>query len=180
MSKEHYILLKNIRDGDIHSFEKIYAEFYENLCRYLLNYTTDRGEIEDAVQDSFLYLWEKRRKIEIKTSLKSYLYRVAYNRLVDKFRNVKKRESVLDDYYHNAVMEVMESESEYKSQRIKKLEECIALLPERCREVFVACKISDMKYIQVAQKLNLSLKTVEGHITNGFKLVRKCLNNEVS
>ncbi|RAV29384.1 RNA polymerase sigma factor [Sinomicrobium soli] len=177
MYKEHHILLKNIRDGDIHSFEKIYAEFYESLCRYLLNYTTDRKEIEDAVQDSFLYLWEKRRKIEIKTSLKNYLYRTAYNRLADKFRKGKRQESMLDFYYHTAVMEVTETDPEYKSQRIKKLEECISGLPERCRRIFVACKISGLKYGQVAQEFNLSLKTVEGHITNGFKLIRACMND---
>ena len=168
--------INSSKKDNLHVFEKLYANNYENLCVYLLNYTNDKDKIEDIVQETFLNLWSKRNKIMIKDSIESYLYRSAYNKLMDTFRKKKKIENMLDSYYYTALIRAIKLDDDKKNERIKKLNKCINKLPKRCKEVFTENKISGKKHQQVATDLNISLKTVEGHITNAFKQIKKCMS----
>lgn len=141
-----------------------------------MSYTTDKGKIEDTVQDVFIKLWDRRTDLDIKSSLKSYLYRAAYNGLMDKYRKQKRNDDMLSSYYHTAVMRAIETDPTVKAERLQKIKECIQLLPNKCQEVFVASKISGLKRDQISEKLNISLKTVEGHITKAYALIKDCLN----
>lgn len=176
MKIEYNLLLQKIKKGDINAFEKLYAKNYESLCNFLLNYTHNKVIAEDAVQDTFLTLWEKRKELQINTSLKSYLYRLAYNKLMDKHRGNKRKENMLSSYYHTALIQALELDNSSKENRLKKLNNCIEELPTKCKQVFISCKINGLKRKQVADNLNVSTKTIEGHITNAFRLLRKCIN----
>ncbi len=179
--KDLNILLKALKNGDVSAFERIYANHYEKLCYYLLNYTSNKAKIEDVVQDTFMGLWSKRKDITITTSLKSYLYRTAYNKLIDTYRKGKKKDEMLSAYYHTAVMRAVNLDNDLKNERLKKLEACIDDLPTKCKTVFMANKISGKKYSQVAEDLDISIKTVEGHISKAYRLIKNCMNiNKVS
>lgn len=151
--------------------------YYEKLCVYLSNYTTDKKIIEDVVQDTFVTIWKKRHEIEITNSVKSYLYRAVYNKLIDGFRKTKKVDTMLSEYYHTALIRASNSDTDYQTDRLLKLDVCIDKLPLRCKNVFIANKISGKKYQEVAFDLDISLKTVEGHITRAFKLIKQCMDN---
>lgn len=169
------LIIKALKKGDIKAFEKIYTLYYEKLCQYLLNYTRDRAKIEDAVQDTFITLWKKRKTLNIKTSPESYLFRTAYNTLMDRFRKKSQKETFLLDYYHTALMRAENETEDYKRTQRQKLKQCIATLPERSRDIFQACKLSKQTNQDVAENFAISLKTVEGHITKAFKLIKKCV-----
>lgn len=173
---EFNILLKALKDGDDHAFEKIYASHYKLLCFYLLNYTSDKAKIEDAVQDTFITLWSKRKEINITTSLKNYLIRTAHNKLTDTYRETKKKDEILASYYQTALIQAVNLGNEEKNERLLKLDNCIEKLPKKCKSVFKENKIAGIKYSQVAVNMKISVKTVEGHITNAFKLIRNCMN----
>lgn len=66
--------LKAIKEGYTKSFELLFRKYYQGLCNYCMGILGDAEKTEDVVQDAFVYLWENRRRINIKTSLKSYLY----------------------------------------------------------------------------------------------------------
>lgn len=170
---EKYII--GLGGSNPNTFHKLYADYYEDICAYLLKYTTDKSKVEDAVQEAFVILWEKRKKITIKTSLKSYLYKLAYNKLMDSFRTQQKTNLFLSEYYHTVIQQVINNGEEEKLSKLQKLKSCLESLPKRCMEIFTANKISGMSYHQVAFEYKISIKTVEGHITSGYKLLRKCM-----
>jgi len=178
-TKENLIgILEALKNGDLEVFDKLYEDYYEKLCVYAFQYTPDRALVEDIVQDAFIQLWSARKKIIIRTSLKSYLYKVVYHKLMDAYRIDKRKDKMLLSYYNTAlgsVIDTIEDNYDLKKERLLKLDACIAELPERCRTVFVAKKISGLKNKQVSRELNISVKTVEGHVTRAFKLIRDCM-----
>ena len=157
-----------------HTFESLYTDHYSKLCTYLLNYTYDREKIEDVVQDTFITFWSKRNEIEITTSLKSYLYRCAYNKLIDSLREKNKINNMLESYYHTAVNNAEKIDDYDKSDRLELLESCLEKLPNKCKNIFVSCKLKGKKHQEIAQELDISLKTVEGHINKAYKLLKDC------
>lgn len=142
---------------------------------YLKSYTSDHAKIEDTVQDVFIKLWHKRKRLSVKKSLKSYLYRAAYNTLMDSYRKQQRNDEMLSSYYHTAVMRAIETDTTIKTDKITKMKSCIELLPGKCKQVFVESKISGLKRAQVAENLNITIKTVEGHITKAYALLKMCL-----
>lgn len=127
------------------------------------------------MQDTFLDLWTNRKKITITTSINSYLYGVVYNKIMDFYRNKKRRDESLTLYYNKALNDIEDNSEDYKEQKLKKLELCIEELPKRCKKVFYAKKIVGLKSQQIAEESGISLKTVEGHITKAYKLLKDCM-----
>ncbi|MBD0825454.1 RNA polymerase sigma factor [Aestuariibaculum marinum] len=174
-NKSLNIILKKLKNGDQDIFEKIYLEYHEILCIFLLSYTNDKNLIEDIVHDVFIKLWNKRKTVNITTSIKSYLYRSAYNKFIDTHREQKKQTEMLSSYYYTAVMQAINIDHSKKDDIVNKLDTCIKSLPKKCKNVFIKNKIEGQKYHQISQDLNISLKTVEGHITKAYKLIKGCL-----
>lgn len=170
------MLLQALKKGDIKAYEKVYALYYERLCQYLLSYSRDRSQIEDVVQEVFIGLWKKRHTLDIRSSLGSYLYRMAYNKMMDTYRNKDRKDVFLLDYYNTAILRAEGQEEEYKKLLLKKLKRCIEKLPDRCQEVFVESKLLGHTNQQVADYFKISIKTVEGHISKGYRLLKHCMD----
>jgi len=169
------LIVLALKEGNQKVFEQIYTGYYEELCVYLLGYCQDREIVEDVVQDMFVKFWIKRSRLNIKTSIKGYLYKSSYYMLMNQYRSLKKKNKMLSSYYDTALMRAIEVDSSEQNEHLNKLEICIQKLPKRCREVFYESKISGLKHVLVAEKLNISIKTVEGHITRALGLIRDCL-----
>lgn len=173
---EPNLMLDSLKKGDQRVFEHLYKEYFEKLCIYLLSYSQNKEIVQDVVQDTFVRLWTNREKITISSSIKSYLYKSAYNNFIDNYRETNKRDTMLDSYYQQALTRFIETDEEYKEQRLKKLDECIANLPPKCKEVFTSIKLLGMKYKEVASTLNISLKTIEGHTRKAYVFIKKCMD----
>lgn len=169
------IIISAFKDGDIKAFESIYAEYYKKLCVFLLGYCDDKSIVEDVVQDVFLKLWSNREDFNVKTSISGYLYKASYNTLMSRHRNLNKNNKLLSSYYYTAMIQNTETDSINEDERLKKLDDCINTLPPRCKQVFFENKIVGLKYNQVAKKLNVSLKTVEGHISRALSYLKECM-----
>lgn len=175
VSQEPNLILNSLKNGDQRVFEVLYMDYFEKLCVYLLSYTQNKEIIQDVVQDTFIKLWMNREKLTINSSLKSYLYKSVYNNFIDNYREKKKRDTTLESYYRFAITKFIETDEEYKEQRLNKLNECIAELPPKCKEVFISIKLSGMKYKDVASTLKISLKTVEGHTRKAYAFIKNCM-----
>lgn len=170
------LILKALIKGNKKAFDQLYATYYEPLCRYLLNYTRDYSKIEDVVQETFIRLWNKRKTLTIQTSPKSYLYRTAYNQLMDNFRTKKRRDSFLDDYYHTVLIRIDNNQSDdLKHEQLALLKKCLEELPDRCRMVFMESRFTKKTNQEIANEFGLALKTVEGHISKGYRLLKECM-----
>ena len=174
--KTKNITLLALKRGSKTVYENIYTTHYEELCRYLLSYCDDRKRVEDVVQDVFLKLWVNRKKLTIKSSIRSYLYKACYNQLMEKYRGQKRKDEMLASYYYTAVIRATQIDSSYKNKLLMKLDECIDLLPTRCREVFTERKLLGLNYAQISKNLNITAKTIEGHINRAHSLLKNCMN----
>ena len=168
--------IESFKNGDEHFFEALYITYFEKLCVYSLNYISDKDAIQDLVQDVFIALWTNRKKIVITTSLNSYLYKMVYYKIMDVHRSTKKKNAPLSSFHKDALDFVIESDEDYITERLKKLENCIEELPEKCKKVFIAKKFTNLKIEQITKQLNISKKTIEGHVTKAFKFIRNCMN----
>lgn len=169
-------LLEAIREGDQTAFEMIFKEYYQALCRYANSFLNDREEAEEVVQGSFIGIWEKRSALYITTSLKAYLYQAIRNRCL----NVIKHEKVKQQHAeHQLVMMPNHDEATTNTVLSNELEKKIYLamqaLPEQCRLVFKLSRFEELKYQEIADQLNISVKTVENQIGKALKIMREQL-----
>ncbi|MDO5978365.1 RNA polymerase sigma-70 factor [Flavivirga sp. MEBiC05379] len=171
---------ESLRAGDPVFFEELYSNYFEKLCVYLMSFTSDKNIIHDVVQDSFLYLWANRKKVVITTSMNGYLYRMVYNKLMDSFRKSTKKNDILLSYHKTFLDEVVQVERDVNEERLGKLNQCIEKLPKRCKDVFYQKKIKGIRSKEIASNLDISIKTVEAHMTKAYVLLRGCLKSEKS
>jgi len=157
--------------------EKAFALMYDNYFDYLVKVVyrilLDESQTKDVVQGVFIGIWNKKDSLDISSSLKQYLRRSAINRSLNHIRSTKK---VRDD--HDSVDDVnlsgnddhtLNIEAEELNQQIGA---AIESLPERCRLIFNLSRYEDMSYKQIAENLDISVKTVENQITKALKLMR--------
>jgi len=179
-SEDFSVILKSLKQGNLKSFETIYNKFHDDLCIHALKYTPDRNLIQDIVQDTFLDLWHQRRKLNVKSTLKGYLYRMVYYKLMDAFKNDSKKNNEYLSFYQSSVKDAttpLEGDDDYKNILLAKLDLCLNSLPKRCKKVFLDKKISGLKYIEIAKNLEISIKTVEGHIRRAYALIKACMQD---
>ena len=161
---------------DKSAFETLFRSFFPGLVLFAQKYVPDQDTATEIVHNVFLNLWEKREKVDTSTSLKSYLFRSVHNRCLNFIRDQKKfnrDETLFDrldgDRYTDASDHLEEQELE---QRIF---DSLQALPEKCREVFMMNRFEGLKYAEIAEKLNISVKTVEAQMSKALKILRENL-----
>ncbi len=166
---EDHSLWQKCRKDDINAFETLFRKYYANLSRYALALVRDAGAAEEIAQDFFSHLWEKRQQLEIKQAVSSYFYQAVRNRCLNHFRR-SKRLDVLDDGL--PLPAVPEPDIAFQDLQ-QALRQAIAGLPERCREIFLLSREQNLSYREIAEKLHLSIKTVENQISIALEKLRK-------
>jgi RNA polymerase sigma-70 factor (ECF subfamily) len=157
-------------------FETVFKQYYEGLCCYASMWLKDTDESEEIVQLVFVQLWEKREKIQISTSLKSYLYKSVYHSAL----NTIKHQKIKEEYLHMKQSQIQENEIQ-SNQSLKELEtrieKALNTLPEQCKLIFSMSRFEDLKYREIADILNISIKTVENQMGKALKLMRHNLSD---
>lgn len=158
----------------ISSFEKAFREFYPSLVAFANKQLKDLDASEDIVQELFVYLYEKKDQVTITDSLKPYLFKAIFNRCKSYQRKQmthEKYEQSLKDSDQNEYRDLlMETELEERVYRE------INKLPDRCREVFKLSRFEDLSNDEIADKLNISKRTVETQISKALKSLRSSLD----
>jgi RNA polymerase sigma-70 factor (ECF subfamily) len=168
---EQIALLLTKRDEA--AFEQVFKTHYRNLHAYALTMLKDNDEAEEMVQQVFYKLWERSDHLSFSGSIAAYLYRAVHNETL----NFIKHQNVRADYrLHVAHSMKNKSEQVHGKWSQKELEnkfrEALNDLPEQCRTVFQLSRFEDLKYKEIAEKLNISVKTVENHMGKALKLLR--------
>lgn len=163
----------DVKQGDANTLEALFNLHYKPLCYYILQFTKNMPEAEDIVQDLFIKVWTKKETIEIKTSLKAYLYRSAHNAYTDHFRKQKLREGFLDALKKEALSTQLEDDHSVMEEKSNKIKKLINTLPPRCKEILLLNKYEGFKHREIAEKLGISIKTVEKQLSTAFKKIRK-------
>ncbi len=184
--KDEFDIIIRLKKGDKTAFERIYKEYYEMLLYVSRQYISDREDAKEAVQDAFIKLWANRTTIDEKASLRNFLYTITKNNCL----NVLKKQEVIlrsrEDlkwmemhYQYEAMSRLGFDSIEFKELQ-QKIEGAINRLPDHCKEVFRLSRFSELKNKEIAQKLNISEKTVESHMTKALKLLKEELKPYLS
>jgi RNA polymerase sigma-70 factor (ECF subfamily) len=160
-------------------FEQIFREYYPQLCRYIYRYTADVNQSEEVVQDFFCKLWDKHYEIEISSSFGGYLFKAVTNHFLNYIRRQRKERLLFkqaDDNHDETGFTTQDTDSELA----EKYSLAILQLPEKRREIFEMSRFEGMKYQEIADKLEINIKTVETQMTRSLEFLRKYLKEFIS
>lgn len=145
--------------------------YYKPLCLYAMHYLHDMYLVEDLVQDCFVELWERMNDEKTVSSVKAYLYMMVRNRCLDTL----KKDNQIDCNVSPSDLAgiIQDEEAEERSLIEARLWTAIDSLPKKCREVFLLSKRDGLKYKEIADKLNISTKTVENQVAKAMKLLKE-------
>ena len=178
MHNKDTFFLENLKYGDDKTYKNLYDLYYSGLVLYCYNLTKDQDRAEDIVQQTLVKIWIKRDTLNIRTSLKSYLYRSVYNTFLKEYRKLKKEEVALADLKNKSIMEFVDMDESLLEERMKLLELAIDQLPKKNREVFLLSKKSGYKHKEIAAQLEISEKAVEKHISRATQSIKKWLKEK--
>lgn len=169
-------IIRRIRQGDKQEFEKLFRSFYVSLVRYAKTVVKDHDTSEEIVQDLFFRLWKERQKLRIKSSLTGYLFRSVHNRALHHIEHQKVVSRHEEEIIAAAELTAEPvTESIYYNELQSKVAMVMERLPERCRLIFRMSRFEGLKYNEIADKLAVSLKTVEGDMGKALREFRKAL-----
>ena len=172
--------VKHLTFNNLQSFELLFRQYYQMLCGYAFRFVNDADTAEEIVQDLFYKLWEKRTELQINTSVKSYLFSAVHNRCL-KFIEHRNVELKYRNYYLKNESEIdsepQDAANIHELQGI--IDKTLESLPERCSRIFRLNRFEGLKYHEIAERLSISIKTVEANMGKALKLLRKNLKNYV-
>jgi len=155
------------------TFERLFKEEFKGLVLFAIQYVKDYEAAREIVQETFVTLWSKRDQIDLSKAVKTYLTTSVKNRSLNFLRDNKKFDSNLlihEDLYPTPVYQQSDQlvETELKDRITKAIDE----LPDRCREVFLLNRNEHLKYQEIADKLDISVKTVETQMSKALQHMR--------
>lgn len=168
-NNDDILLLNLIKEDDKLAFRHLFETFFTPLCRFMHVYISDKAIVEELALDIFVYVWENRKTLQIQLSFKAYLFQAARNKCLNVLRQKKKTISLSETDNDIVDTEVMSLEED---ELYRVIQEAIFALPEKCREIFNLSRNENLSNKEIAEKLNISVKTVEGQITKALKRVK--------
>ncbi|HRO07834.1 MAG TPA: RNA polymerase sigma-70 factor [Saprospiraceae bacterium] len=161
-------------------FKNLFNKHYRPLCNYANRILRDMDASEDVVQDVFLKLWNNSPAINITSNTESYIYTMVRNQALGVLRKSVSGSRFMNEMQqlsnHISLPDVEEAEIE-KYQIIDNIYVSIRQLPPKCGEIFTLSKIKGLTYTQIADRLGISVKTVEGQMSKAFRLLRSMLKD---
>jgi RNA polymerase sigma-70 factor (ECF subfamily) len=176
------VLMREIKAGNLRAFDQLYYRYSKRLLSFSLSVVKSREEAENIVQEVFLALWMNRGKIGNDASVKYYIFTIAYNTSISVLRRKAKDEKFFEQLKNLQELSVEPEDLHSGYYDLEgKLSEIINELPARQREIFILHKVNGLKYQEIATKLNISVNTIENHMSRALKTIRSKLGeNSIS
>ena len=164
-------------EGDVDSFKYFFDRYYNDLCNFVHVYLHDQALSEEIVQDIFVYFWENKEKLQINTSVKSFLFSASKFKSLNLLRDTKTKKRIVEKIGKTEPLITSEEEDSYlDTNEFKKiLDAAVDQLAPKCREIFFLSKVEDLSNKEIAEKLGISVKTVENQMTIALKKLREYL-----
>lgn len=155
------------------TFNRIFEDLYTPLCRYSMKFVNDLSVAEDIVQDQFVYIWEKGKKLSEFVSIRAYLYTAVKNRSINYIKkNIASKELSFSEHRREIELpkELTNPAVILENQEIEIIiKKALQTLPEKCRTIFLMRRHGDMSNREIAEQLGISIKTVEAQMTIAIK-----------
>ena len=164
---------------DIKSFKLFFNDNFNPLCNYLHLYLKDRELCKEIAQDTFVKIWESRERINISSSLKSYLYQSGKNKAIDYIRKAKKEKEVKEEL-SVPTTSTQQTEPEVDTSNIRAMIlDAMELLKPKCKEIFWLHKFEGLTQQEIADHLDISKRAVEDNISRALRTLKDALKDRV-
>jgi RNA polymerase sigma-70 factor (ECF subfamily) len=170
-------LLADLKKSKESAFDELFRTYFQNLTWFAMKMVKDRETAEEVVQDLFVNFWEKRHELDLKVSIKAYLYRAVYNNSIHASRREKlhdKNELTLANELVEDFDNVLET-SELETRIFGLIEQ----LPTECQRIFKLSRFEELKYKEIAEQLQISIKTVETQMSRALKFLRNHMSDYI-
>jgi len=173
---EERSLFKKVQNGDVKSLEVLFDRYYNVLCNFAYLFLKNEECAKEIVSELFINIWQKRREIIIRESLKSYLYKSVKNAVISKKRKEKKTERLMEDSNLNNPEFITPETLLLRKELEEKVNQLFSDLPLKSGLVFRMKRIVGLRYKEISKILNISEKTVENHMGNAIKKIKVILH----
>lgn len=176
---DNNVLIESLRVGDEKAYTYLIDTYHHKLCVYANSLVKNIYSAEDIVQNVFIKVWEQRTRLKSEHAIKSFLYKLVYNEFIDLYRKNQSLFSLERTYYDALNTVVLEDDNESFQRILKVVNKEIESLPPKCKEVFILSKKEGLTNIEIAEHLDVSIKTVEAQITKAFSILRSSLEERI-
>ena len=170
-----YTMVENEFDKD--TFEGLFKSHFGDLVGFVCSYVNDEAVAKDIVHDVFLVVLKNKKSLDVSYSLKSYLFTLSKNYALNYLKHL--RVVAMNEREVIEALENADDELDAYEQRVARLNEKLAELPDKQRQVLMKCFVDGQKYRDVADELGISVNSVKTHISRGLKFLRNELKEEM-
>ncbi|MDT3401619.1 RNA polymerase sigma-70 factor [Mucilaginibacter terrae] len=161
-----------LRQGSNAAFEEIYRRYWDKLFNSAHKRLADFELCEEVVQDIFVKLWEKRELLSISTGLSNYLHTAVKYSVIDYYRKRLTQDAFISVQLASPLADTSTEDNVILNDLKRYLETLIGQLPDKCRSVYQLSRAEHKTNKEIAAILNISEKTVEGHLTKALQALR--------
>lgn len=173
------VKLLALKQGDEKVFESVFREFYAPLCVHARRYLIDPDVAEEVVQDMFFKMWERRDSMVINTSLVAYLFKSVTNHALNhiKYQTHARKYQEYVGFRVDDHRSVSAHDALVHADLEKQLIGLVKSMPEKRRKIFEMSRLEGLKYNDIAEKLGISIKTVEVQMSKALEFMREKLRD---
>ena len=165
--------MSNIEESLHHNFRIFFDKHYQRLCSYAFSFLKEEESCEDIVQDIFIKIWLNRRDLIGTDQLKFYVFSAVRNNCLTRLQKNKKYRIVeMNEEEEGEEINTSLDPEEATAEPTTLIAKALDQLPPKCREVFLLSRISNLSYLQIADTLGISIKTVENQMGKALKILR--------
>ncbi|MFH5831275.1 RNA polymerase sigma-70 factor [Halalkalibaculum sp. DA3122] len=169
--------IEKIQRGDHQAFEKLFKEYYLSLTRFAWRYVKSKAIAEEIVQDVFADLWDNREDWRIDYSIRSYLYKTVKNESLNHLKHQKIEEKYAGKWTDQKENPTIEFDYELREEQIREaVKKAIDELPRRAKMTYKLHRHDGLTYHEIAEVMEISVKTVESQMTRTLKTLRERLS----
>lgn len=173
MELQEHTLTAQLAKRDSSAFEEVFKTYFKNLHAYACTILKEEADAEEAVQQVFFKLWERAEHLSFSGSVAAYLYRAVHNQCLNQLKHQKVKANHQLHVAYSMKNESVNGPAKMISKELEqKIREALNELPEQCRTVFQLSRFEEMKYREIADQLDISIKTVENQMGKALKQLR--------
>lgn len=181
-SWDDHALMDAFQDGSEEAFELLYNRYWKSLYQFALKFSGDAGIAKDSVQQTFLYLYQKREDYQPNAKLTTLLFKVVRSQCLKHLKKTNKESNGKIDWStrEGTIHDTHPREQTEKRDQVNRLEACIERLSNKHRETLVLRMFDDLKYREIAEILDIPIGTVKSRLNAALKKLRKMMNENCS
>lgn len=174
---DNTVLMESLINGEEKAYKFLLNKFHRKLNAYALTLVNDHSMAQDIVQNVFLKTWKTRNRLNPEFPIQSFLYKSIYNEFINSYQQ-NKAMMLLQQKYVESMHQVIETTDENSIERMLAIiNREIQNLPPKCQQVFILSKKEGLTNIEIAEHLDVSIKTVEAQISKAFKILKEKLKD---